>query len=573
MSKYTCITIGPIVATLMKARKTSELWAASYLFSLIMRRIVAELAGEDGKNQENIIIPYRKEELIHKEWWRDFVDISSEITDKSVETSRKEKTDPGVGLYLDHIVYHGEILDFENIKQKVFSEVANLLYTGGKKQHEIKDFLNNYIQLYYFIIENNIANFMQQINQVFDVLELQTKISQEGTYTLKDFFRELPDTVIFKRCFKTNNYLGDHCKSLVEIATAELPEKPGICVSEDEEDNYIRECRSKNKSTFFNYHKYYAVVQADGDKMSKFIQKVSVKDVSDALFNWAKKSVCEILHFGGLPVYAGGDDLLFFAPVNYRGKNLVKVLEEINSIFKKEVSDLLKGEKVGDDFREPSLSFGVVIAYYKYPLNEARDQAYSLLSEMKKLGGNGIRIKLLKHSNSDFDTVLRFQKDIFYNSFEELMKIPPEEIDDSEIRGITRRLREDERILKVVYMEEMSEHKKLSACSFIDNSSNIYAKKVNEHYKLRIASYFRNSVTGYSEDRPLLNVVRDCLEMMPEEIRNSIVKDRNGKDVGYYPQLMEFIYSLKEEPGKCYILLMFDMLRMVKFFKGIEEIK
>ena len=38
--KYTGINIGPIVDTLSLARKPKELWAASYMFSYLMERIL-----------------------------------------------------------------------------------------------------------------------------------------------------------------------------------------------------------------------------------------------------------------------------------------------------------------------------------------------------------------------------------------------------------------------------------------------------------------------------------------------------------------------------------------------------
>ena len=40
--KYSAINIGPIIATLGMARKPRELWAASFLFSHLMKCIYAE---------------------------------------------------------------------------------------------------------------------------------------------------------------------------------------------------------------------------------------------------------------------------------------------------------------------------------------------------------------------------------------------------------------------------------------------------------------------------------------------------------------------------------------------------
>ena len=42
--KYTAINIGPILQTFSMVRKPRELWAASYMFSYLMKFIIEELA-------------------------------------------------------------------------------------------------------------------------------------------------------------------------------------------------------------------------------------------------------------------------------------------------------------------------------------------------------------------------------------------------------------------------------------------------------------------------------------------------------------------------------------------------
>jgi CRISPR-associated protein Cmr2 len=46
MKTYLAITIGPIYATIQQARRTRELWAASYVFSLLMRELLEVLKDE-----------------------------------------------------------------------------------------------------------------------------------------------------------------------------------------------------------------------------------------------------------------------------------------------------------------------------------------------------------------------------------------------------------------------------------------------------------------------------------------------------------------------------------------------
>ena len=40
---YLAITIGPILKTLMEARRTRELWAGSVLLSTLMKHLILEL--------------------------------------------------------------------------------------------------------------------------------------------------------------------------------------------------------------------------------------------------------------------------------------------------------------------------------------------------------------------------------------------------------------------------------------------------------------------------------------------------------------------------------------------------
>ena len=54
MSKYIGLTIGPIAKTLHQARKTREIWGASYLFSYLMKKIIKKLKDKDVK----FVLPY-----------------------------------------------------------------------------------------------------------------------------------------------------------------------------------------------------------------------------------------------------------------------------------------------------------------------------------------------------------------------------------------------------------------------------------------------------------------------------------------------------------------------------------
>ncbi len=56
-TKYIALTLGPIIKTLSLAKKTRELWGASYMFSYLMRGIVGELQKDPYKINGEFIMP------------------------------------------------------------------------------------------------------------------------------------------------------------------------------------------------------------------------------------------------------------------------------------------------------------------------------------------------------------------------------------------------------------------------------------------------------------------------------------------------------------------------------------
>jgi CRISPR-associated protein Cmr2 len=94
-------------------------------------------------------------------------------------------------------------------------------------------------------------------------------------------------------------------------------------------------------------------------------------------------------------IYARRDDILELVPVKNGKKIFLEYVEELSSRFQ---------EKVGEDV---SLSFGVHIAYYKYPLRDAIQNAFSLLHDAKTNAPNSIAIKITKHSGQFFETTMQ----------------------------------------------------------------------------------------------------------------------------------------------------------------------
>ncbi|MEW5323559.1 type III-B CRISPR-associated protein Cas10/Cmr2 [Geobacillus thermoleovorans] len=121
---------------------------------------------------------------------------------------------------------------------------------------------------------------------------------------------------------------------------------------------------------------YYAVLLMDGDNMGKWFSgegKEEYSEMSWKLARFAKETVPNIVmqQCGGQLVYAGGDDVLAFLPV----ENVLNAAEMLRRAF----SDEAKG--LGDG---ATASFGLVIAHKKAPLQHVLNAARASLEQKAK---------------------------------------------------------------------------------------------------------------------------------------------------------------------------------------------
>lgn len=222
-----------------------------------------------------------------------------------------------------------------------------------------------------------------------------------------------------------------------------------IANAQREEHNEIKE-----KS----HHRYFCVVQADGDNIGKTVSHEDLKDgevlkISKELVKFGQEATKMIEGFGGLPIYAGGDDLLFIAPViGKKGTHIFKLLDDIeNNAFKgvKNVVDVLglKDEK-GNEIKA-SLSFGVSISYKKYPLYEALESARNLLfGKAKNINQKkAVAWSLRKHSGGTFSVVFSLQNKTLQEEFEKLIAATT---DKDTVSAIAHKLRQEEALVKIV---------------------------------------------------------------------------------------------------------------------------
>ncbi|MEA3450763.1 MAG: type III-B CRISPR-associated protein Cas10/Cmr2, partial [Bacteroidota bacterium] len=198
---------------------------------------------------------------------------------------------------------------------------------------------------------------------------------------------------------------------------------------QSEEENILTAVKKLTKDKFKTYHKYIAVVQADGDNIGASIKSLyensplnerenKLRILQEQLFKFSKAAAKEIDDYKGKAIYIGGDDLLFFAAVKNGSKNILELLSDIDKKFDKYIRNNEDLSSVFDKMKKkPSMSYGISITYYKYPLAEAREQAYKLLEEKAKKHNNGqknaVAYSVLKHSGTEFSAIHNKNSDFF----------------------------------------------------------------------------------------------------------------------------------------------------------------
>ena len=269
-----------------------------------------------------------------------------------------------VGLFHDRFIFEsidGDLSKLEMIIINVCNDIASQL---GLEHHQVKE----YLQINYFEKElDDSKNPILELTPYLDTKELFFQISQDETFA-KSLRRKKGDDDNFLTAGKN---IIDDLKKL-------------------------------------SHNNYYCVVHADGDNMSKAIEdKNKIENVSKNLFEYCKESNKLIKDFGGQTIYAGGDDLLFFAPVLNKDKNktIFELCEKISNIFNTRIPSA-------------TLSFGISINYVKFPLYEAVENSRELLfAKAKNVKRNNIAFNVTKHSGQSFETIINKSNKEVYDNF------------------------------------------------------------------------------------------------------------------------------------------------------------
>lgn len=379
MTQYVGFTVGPIFDTISDATSPARLWFASYTFSDLVRRLCKALLRSPLENVQ-ILSP--------------FYDKSDDGTD-------------AVGKYHDRVIMStstsGDALStalnevVDQVKAKTLDDFPE---EGAGSPADELAYLSRYLQVHYVIcpadaFEGGWYQGFATLNGLLDSVELmRTFPADEAHSPFARVFRKPPERRDL-RTYDANRLVRE------SPLFKQMRDKSQLC----KPNGSIRDLASiaaDGRDVSADGSKkvrYFAVVNADGDNMGAFFRN-NVRDassqlrVSQALMRHATSAAAEIGTFGGMTIYAGGDDLLFLAPVeNSKGQSVFQLCEDLAEEFRATLREAFreKGEL-------PTLSFGISVQFYKAPLYEALARARELLAAAKDNGKDRMMVGLQKHS-------------------------------------------------------------------------------------------------------------------------------------------------------------------------------
>lgn len=408
MNHYLAITIGPIYDTLLQARKTRELWAASYVFSRLMDLLLEEVDQIGG----TVLLPRRQKD------------------------NQRERF--GAGIYNDRLFARmKDACDPERVESAIDRAVKRLAdELTPNDQASDPAFWRQYFRIEWACkpLESlHGGALFTQLEPVLHSAELHTPYLHDAgdDHALLAFLGKVYQTKLAGALKDNargvyNNLMKGGFPSTADLATFELfqnkasdydalVQEAGITEEQDQKQidkfyELLYQQGSRLKNDAREYHKYFCIVHADGDNLSSLNASLNSEAeyiaLSEKLSGFALDAAKTINDYGGKPVYIGGDDLLFLAPVCARKDGqTVSVFELIDALGK-----AYEALNLGAD---TSLSFGITLTYYKYPLFEAHAGSYAQLTEKAKKarwkngsGKNAVAFRLLKHSGAYFEGVL-----------------------------------------------------------------------------------------------------------------------------------------------------------------------
>lgn len=387
------------------AEDTKGIWASSYLFVYMAKQIIRPM--------------YKKRDFLLPQW------SPAGSHDKDMRMFAPQS---GAGLCPDRYIFRAEEGDFDTLTgicDKVYKETSGLIAEKiNEDKNLIEDYLRHSIKIYFcereFDAGTDEQSIVEQCGILLNAMECEDLFPpREECNYFKKFFADVNDSFLTKDTYGEERNKKDNrlIKTILEYSAGELSGKAGI--------NLVKFASGDMKmpSEVRTYHKYIAIVKADGDNMGKTLEAIygdskhTIHDLDKQLLEYNLKVGGLIRGFGGVPIFTGGDDLLFFAPVVYNENTIFRLLQDIDKAFNEHM------RAVGSS-TVPTLSFGLSMSYYKFPMFEAVETAETLLQKAKNSTGGKNRIvwSLRKHSGQTIEGMMDKSSQNLYGDLVELIQ-------------------------------------------------------------------------------------------------------------------------------------------------------
>ncbi|NMA18056.1 MAG: hypothetical protein GX939_04800 [Clostridiaceae bacterium] len=551
---YIGITIGPIYDTIRQSSTPAALWASSYIFSHSAKRICEKISKKIEGGEKAIVSP--------------FFESSNPLLSK----------DDGIGLFHDRVIFetHNPGEDLKTVKS-VLVEVKDEIAKLFGQDHE--SWFQKYLQFHAVVFDAK--NPLLDSSKYLDAIELRKGFPETE--------RQNPLISVLD-ADNNNQLIRDFIKKGLNLPDWPLSmgydeyrnKQPDMEFIVGKEAEIKRHPQKPEKS-----YSYYAIVQSDGDKIGDYIKECEdPKTFSKKCLEFCSKAATAIQDYGGVTIYAGGDDLLFIAPLWERPnetrdvrRNILQLIRDLQKTFKNsfeekkpstpeteespapetEESTILETEEspTPETKKPPTLSFGVAIRYYKFPLYEAFDKTYELLFHEAKVNRDACAISLRKHSGQSAEFVIENLSK--KTSMSSLISIIENSKQDVILNSVQSTLWKFRKLLSIAIGKALNTGETL----FIENIfDNIFDSEIHDKYSSRIDqardlliemidTHVKENGRESKKDVPEIDV--------PEEYssKKDGPKIENEED----NKVIKFIYALDAQ------------LRFVRFFSetGMEE--
>jgi len=427
-------TIGPIYELMSHSKKTRELWFSSFFFSWYLKELYKRLAN-----------------LQHYRFLKPKVNLSLLPKSKA-------------GLFPDHIVAYSKedventFNDIEkciNENNKYFIDIIDNLgiahYLSSKSKTDVVKIFNDYLQTNFIVVPAKGINeneAVKTIENYLDALERNRSFTlrknEPTCYRCKSLpaifeihdkyddrskdqevcpfcFMKFMSNQSKEICAETSQKSGFRYRSTGEIAADELIRKINVSgLSEyfksndeieyegDKGEEFKKLLPEKGKE-IRPYHKYMAIVQADGDNLGETANKVqNPEELSELLFEFGQEALDITIKYHGEAIYIGGDDILSFMPTAFKdGDFFFSIIDYVNEI------SMAYKHKLYCKGLPGSLSVGVHLFYYKSPLSLAIQNAREQLFDVAKKipGKDSVALLLTQHSGQKIGLQFKFCSD------------------------------------------------------------------------------------------------------------------------------------------------------------------